>query len=103
MEDPVPDLKLEDTAAQQRRGLAAQSSAVGYNPYDTGAAAEPPKASSSGSPVAPEQPPGRKRTDLRKLSEWIQAQRRAEAARQEHEGPAPRTTPDKAPDPPHRK
>jgi hypothetical protein len=79
-----PELSLEDTAAQQRRGLtvkAGKEGAAGYNPYDTGrsddgpAAPAPPARESAAAP--------RKPTDLRKLSEWIRAQRRAQAVRQE--------------------
>lgn len=72
MEDPFPDLALEDTAALRNRGLPVGADpASGYNPYDTG----PPP----GARAAREQPaPGGKRTDLRKLSEWIRLQRRVE-------------------------
>ena len=67
-EDPksLPDLTpeltlvLEDTAALRLRGVPVAPSPVsGYNPYDTG-------------------PASGKRTDLRKLSEWIKAQRRVD-------------------------
>ncbi|HTW73502.1 MAG TPA: hypothetical protein VMD56_01105 [Steroidobacteraceae bacterium] len=95
LEDTAPELSLEDTAAQQRRGLAVPSPSVGYNPYDTGAPGEQPVQNrASGSRAPPEPPqPARKRTDLRKLSEWIQAQRRAEALRQEQEAEEPKQPP----------
>jgi hypothetical protein len=68
-----PELTLEDTAALRRRGVAvAPSPVVGYNPYDTGPG--------SGKQIVPEPTamPAPRRTDLRKLSEWIKAQRRVE-------------------------
>lgn len=72
------ELKLEDTVAQQSRGVPvrARSAVSGYNPYD---AAEP---------VAEDPRPGepqrqRKPTDLRKLSEWIRLQRQVEALKKE--------------------
>ena len=73
MEDPPPkDLVLEDTAALRKRGVPVGANPVsGYNPYDTG----PPP----GGRAAREQPAASgKRTDLRKLSEWIRTQRRVE-------------------------
>jgi hypothetical protein len=75
--DPPPDppsaesslyeLSLEDTLAQKMRGLPVKTrvTASGYNPYD----ANPPGKSRN---------PGRKPTDLRKLSEWIRMQRQVE-------------------------
>lgn len=73
----APELALEDTAAQRRRGLPVRAGGVvGYNPYDTG----PPAAGSGPSaPPGEPAPPPRKRTDLRKLSEWIRLQREVEA------------------------
>lgn len=69
MEDPLPDLALEDTAALHKRGTADPIS--GYNPYDTGPAAGARAAREV--PTAPA-----KRKDLRKLSEWIRVQRQVE-------------------------
>jgi hypothetical protein len=83
VEDPIPDLKLEDTAAQQRRGLGVKGGVTGYNPYDTGQTVEPRVNSAPKS--APPPSPSHKPTDLRKLSEWIKAQRRAEAVRAEEQ------------------
>jgi hypothetical protein len=69
---PELTLVLEDTAALRRRGVAVAASPVsGYNPYDTGPA-------SSKRPAQEPTAPSGKRTDLRKLSEWIKAQRRVE-------------------------
>jgi hypothetical protein len=66
--DEELNLSLEDTISQKMRGVAAKRSGVsGYNPYD----AEP----TAGAP----RPDGkRKRTDLRKLSEWIRLRREVE-------------------------
>ena len=59
------ELSLEDTIAQNLRGVPAKTRGVvsGYNPYDAGVAAKTPTA-------APRKP-----TDLRKLSEWIRLTR----------------------------
>jgi hypothetical protein len=70
VEDPLPDLALEDTAALHKRGVGADPT-NGYNPYDTGPASGP-RATREG-PATPG-----KRTDLRKLSEWIRLQRQVE-------------------------
>ena len=61
-------LSLEDTIAQQMRGVAsvAKSKVSGYNPYDM--------APSSPKPAADQKP-----TDLRKLSEWIRLTRQVAA------------------------
>lgn len=97
VEDPIPDLKLEDTEAQQRRGLGVKGGTVGYNPYDTGQTVS--KRVNNARPTAPEPPRARKPTDLRKLSEWIQAQRRAAAAKAQEQagGEAERPDPPAAP------
>lgn len=64
------ELSLEDTMAQQRRGLAPKArKGDPHNPYDMLLDASPPK--------LPD--PKRKPTDLRKLSEWIRLQRQVEA------------------------
>ena len=78
------ELSLEDTLAQQRRGVAPQSgpkvAVSGYNPYDT-----PVGSKSAQKPiVAPD--PKRKPTDLRKLSEWIQLQRQVQALKKQSPG-----------------
>lgn len=79
MEDPPPPtLKLEDTEAQH-----GPSGAGGYNPYDTGRTVKSRAVQVAGTAPEPAQP--RKPTDLRKLSEWIKAQRRAEAAKAEQQ------------------
>jgi hypothetical protein len=72
VEDPLPNLALEDTAALRNRGVPVGTDPVtGYNPYDTGGPA--------GARTAREQPAAPpKRTDLRKLSEWIRLQRQVE-------------------------
>lgn len=71
---PPPDLALEDTAALRNRGVAvAPDPGNGYNPYDTG----PPAGARAPRDAAAAAPPG-KRTDLRKLSEWIRLQRQVE-------------------------
>jgi hypothetical protein len=74
-----PELVLEDTAALRQRGVAvAASPAIGYNPYDTGPA--------SGKRLAQETSAAAvKRTDLRKLSDWIKAQRRVEDLKKDDE------------------
>ncbi len=66
-------LSLEDTIAQRMRGAAVKRTGVaGYNPYDA-----EPTAGSTG-------PDGkRKRTDLRKLSEWIRLKREVEELNQD--------------------
>jgi hypothetical protein len=74
--EPTPELtlvlELEDTGALRQRGVAVAPSPVsGYNPYDTGPA-------SGKRPAQEPNAPSGKRTDLRKLSEWIKAQRRVE-------------------------
>jgi len=90
MEDPPPPaLKLEDTEAQ--RGPAA---AGGYNPYDTGRTVKNRAVKLPGTTAEPAQP--RKPTDLRKLSEWIKAQRRAEAAKAEQPAGDEAANPDSA-------
>jgi len=67
------ELSLEDTLARRMRGVAAKRTAVsGYNPYD----AEP-----TAKPVSPDGK--RKRTDLRKLSEWIRLKREVEQLNQD--------------------
>jgi len=70
---PYPELALEDTAALRKRGVPVGTNPVsGYNPYDTG---PPPPAGTRAAPD-PAAPP--RRTDLRKLSEWIRLQRQVE-------------------------
>ncbi|HWG78080.1 MAG TPA: hypothetical protein VN660_14980 [Steroidobacteraceae bacterium] len=73
VEDPPPkDLALEDTVALRKRGMAVSANPVtGYNPYDTGPAAGAHPARDTAAASA-------KRTDLRKLSEWIRVQRQVE-------------------------
>ncbi len=80
----IPDLRLEDTAAQQRRGLPVKGGVVGYNPYDTGRQADS-RVNNARQPASEPPPSSRRPTDLRKLSEWIKAQRRAEAVRAEEQ------------------
>lgn len=73
VEDPPPkDLVLEDTAALRKRGVAVGANPItGYNPYDTGPAVASRPAREAATAAA-------KRTDLRKLSEWIRVQRQVE-------------------------
>jgi hypothetical protein len=61
-------LSLEDTIAQQLRGVArvAKSKTSGYNPYDM-------------APSSPKTAGNQKPTDLRKLSEWIRLTRQVAA------------------------
>ena len=75
--DPNPadskfDFSLEDTVAQNMRGVTPgnKSGVSGYNPY--GAAPSNPAA---GDPPKP--------TDLRKLSEWIRLTRQVAALKQD--------------------
>lgn len=72
------ELSLEDTLAQQKRGLAPKGgTVVGYNPYNTPLApADAPKPGAA--PEAKKKP-----TDLRKLSEWIRLQRQVEALKKQ--------------------
>jgi hypothetical protein len=78
-DDPLPsDLALEDTAALRNRGVAVGAKpADGYNPYDTSPPAGARPARDAPATPAPAPAPA-KRTDLRKLSQWIQTQRRVE-------------------------
>ncbi len=71
------EFTLEDTVAT--RGFASPAAAkakpvVGYNPYDRTVGRKPPP---------PEGETQRRRTDLRKLSEWIRLQREIEARKKE--------------------
>jgi hypothetical protein len=69
---PPPELSLEDTLALRNRGVAViVDPGSGYNPYDTG----PP---AGGRPARESVAPTGKRTDLRKLSDWIRVQRKVE-------------------------
>jgi hypothetical protein len=72
------ELSLEDTIAQQRRGLFPKGKkADSYNPYDMDTPAAPANKPS----VAAD--PKRRPTDLRKLSEWIRLQRQVEALKKD--------------------
>jgi hypothetical protein len=83
-EDTVPDLSLEDTLNQRRRGLPDTRGTVsGYNPYDA-----------APDPSAPGRKTQRKRTDLRKLSEWIRVQRQVEQLRQSEQEPPQASPPE---------
>jgi hypothetical protein len=88
------ELTLEDTEAQQRRGLSVKSEVVGYNPYDTG----PPASGRAETQRPGREPSARKPTDLRALSEWIRAQRRAEALRNEESAEAQQPSDPTVPD-----
>lgn len=71
--EPEVKLSLEDTVARRMRGITAKRSVVGgYNPYNA-------------EPAATAKTPGskRKKTDLRKLSEWIRLKREVELLNQE--------------------
>jgi len=75
-------LSLEDTVAQQSRGLAPKGrtgAVVGYDPYDA-ATSKPLKPA-----AVPLPEENRKPTDLRKLSEWIRLQRQVQALKKEDE------------------
>jgi hypothetical protein len=64
-----PDLSLEDTLAQQKRGLNVRPKLKpedGYNPYDTWPSIQEPDAT-------------KRNTDLRRLSEWIRLKRQVES------------------------
>ena len=81
MPDLTPELTLvlEDTAALRLRGVPVAPSPVsGYNPYDTGPA-------SGKRPAQEPHTPSGKRTDLRKLSEWIKAQRRVDGLKKNYD------------------
>jgi len=70
------EFTLEDTVATRGLVNSAPSKAkpvVGYNPYERTPGGKPP----------PEVEPRRKRTDLRKLSEWIRLQRELEARKKQ--------------------
>lgn len=86
-------MSLEDTAAQQRRGVVpkGRKAVPGYNPYDAPIARAP--ANSGGAPTlrARGLNPGRKPTDLRKLSEWIRLQRQVEALKSQKPEPDDQT------------
>lgn len=67
MEDTVPNLSLEDTSTQIRRGLAParSSGAAGFNPYDTFPHVGPANGQD-------------RNAELRRLSAWIREKRAAE-------------------------
>jgi len=68
-----PDLSLEDTLAQKKRGVNVTPSAKpedGYNPYDTFPSIQEPDAA-------------RRNTDLRRLSEWIRMKRQVETLKKD--------------------
>ena len=65
--DGLDELSLEDTLSQKMRGIPVKTRTpvTGYNPYDA-------------VPNGKSREPGRKPTDLRKLSEWIRLHRQIE-------------------------
>jgi len=86
LDDQPLELSLEDTAAQLRRGLQPPTGhpvTGGYNPYDVAPGKLGARPDRGARPDAPK--PERKRTDLRKLSEWIQLQRRVQTLKNDDE------------------